>query len=314
MCINLNNYRLMLSSIIAISLLNACQLTSTEDIVESIDDNISQDQYIEPEVANTVVASDKPIVAIINTEAIFENVYRREVLRYEAALEKSALASARLEEYSFDVLEQLISSKLISQAAREQGLKVTRQQVDTAYADSISARGGQAGFDKWLEENIYTESEFQNYLEEQLLAAKIQEVVLSNVGIYAEQVHARHIVVATREQAEDLAGEIVAGADFATIAALHSLDRSTRLNGGDLGWFPKGLLTTPVLEAEAFVLDPGEVGGIVETEIGFHILQTMDHDSQRELTPNAAVVVKRTELEKWLTDLRGRAVIERFVQ
>ena len=59
----------MLSSIIAISLLNACQLTSTEDIVESIDDNISQDQYIEPEVANTVVASDEPIVAIVNTEA-----------------------------------------------------------------------------------------------------------------------------------------------------------------------------------------------------------------------------------------------------
>ena len=314
MYIYLNNYHLILPSIIAISLLNACQITSTEDIVEPISDNISHDQYFEPQVVNTVVSSDEPIVAIVNNESIFENVYQRELLRYKAALEKSSFDFANLEEYSFDVLEQLISSKLISQAAREQGLTVTKQQVDTAYADSISLRGSQAGFNKWLEENMYTEAEFQNYLEDQLLAMKIQEVALSNVGTYAEQVHARHIVVPTREQAKELLDEIVAGADFATLATLHSLDRSTSLNGGDLGWFPRGLLTTPALEAEAFALDPGQMGGIVKTEIGFHIIQTMDRDLQRELTPNAAVVVKKAELEKWISDLRGRAVIERFVQ
>ena len=261
-----------------------------------------------------MIASDEAIVATVNTISISENRYRREVLRYEAALEKSTLAAVIIEKQSFDVLEQLILSKLIGQAAREQGLTVTEQQLDEAYTNSISVRGGQAGFDKWLEENIYTEVEFQTYLEEQLLATKIQELVLNDVGTNAEQVNARHIVVATREQAEDLRSKIVAGADFATLASTHSLDRSTSLNGGDLGWFPKGLLTTPALEAEAFALDPGQMGGIVKTEIGFHIIQTMDRDLQRELTPNAAVVVKKAELEKWLSDLRGRAVIERFVQ
>ena len=314
MYIYLRNYHLIISSIIAFCLLNSCQFISNEDSDEQVADNISEEQYIEPQVANTVVASDEAIVATVNTVSISENRYKREVLRYEAALEKSALASVKIEKQSFDVLEQLILSKLIGQAAREQGLTVTEQQLDEAYAASMSVRGGQAGFDRWLKENIYTHVEFLTYLEEQLLATKIQELVLNNVGIYAEQVNARHIVVATREQAEDLRSKIVAGADFATLASTHSLDRSTSLNGGDLGWFPRGLLTMPVVETAAFALDPGELGDIVETKIGFHIIQTIDRDLQRELMPNAAVVVKRAVLDTWLADLRSQAVIEKFVQ
>ena len=261
-----------------------------------------------------MVSNDEPIIATVNTVSISENRYKRELLRYEAALEKSELIAPTIEKHSVDVLEQLILSELIGQAAREQGLTVTEQQLDEAYADSISARGRQAGFDKWLKNNIYTEVEFQTQLEEQLLATKVQELVLNDLGNYAEQVNARHILVATREEAEDLRSKIVAGADFATIASIHSLDRSTRLNGGDLGWFPRGLITMPVLEDEAFALEPGELGDIVETEIGFHIIQSIDRNMQRELTPNAAVVVRRAVLDSWLADLRSQAVIEKFVQ
>ena len=314
MYIYLKNYYLIFASIIAFCLLNSCQFLSNEDSDKQLADNSSKEQYIEPQVANTVVASDESIVATVNTVSIFENRFKREVLRYEAALQKSELSVSKIDTHSFDVLEQLILSELIVQAAYEQGLKVTEQQLDEAYADSMSARGGQAGFDKWLEENIYTDVEFQAHLKEQLLATKVRELVLNDVGTHAEQVNARHIAVATREQAEDLRSQIVAGADFATIAALYSLDRSTSLNGGDLGWFPKGLLTMPVLETEAFVLGPGELGDIVETEIGFHIIQTIARDLQRELTPNAAVVVRRTVLDSWLSELRAQAVIEKFGQ
>jgi parvulin-like peptidyl-prolyl isomerase len=312
--IYLRNYHLIITSIIAFCLLNSCQFISNEDSDDSVADSIIKEQYVETPVANTVVASDEAIVATVNTISISENRYKREILRYEAALEKSTLAAVKIDKLTFDVLEQLILSKLIGQAAREQGLTVTEQQLDEAYADSISMRGGQAGFDKWLEENIYTEVEFQTYLNEQLLAMKIQELVLNDVGTNAEQVNARHIVVATREQAEDLRSKIVAGADFATLASTHSLDRSTSLNGGDLGWFPRGLLTMPVVETAAFALEPGELSNIVETKIGFHIIQMIGRDLQRELMPNAAVVVRRAVLDSWLADLRSQAVIKKFVQ
>ena len=165
-------------------------------------------------MTSTVVANDETIVATVNTVPIFENRYKREVLRYETALQKSELSTVKIDTYSFDVLEQLIMSELIVQAANEQGLTVTNRQLDEAYADSISARGGQAGFDKWLEENIYTDVEFQAHLKEQLLATKVRELVLNDVGTHAEQVNARHIVVATREQAEDLRSKIISGADL----------------------------------------------------------------------------------------------------
>ena len=148
----------------------------------------------------------------------------------------------------------------------------------------------------------------------QIVYTKVRELVLNDVGTHAEQVNARHIVVATREQAEDLRSKIISGADFATIASLHSLDRSTSLNGGDLGWFPRGLLTMAALEVEAFSLEPGQLGDIVETEIGFHIIQTIDRNLDRELTPNTAIVVRRAILDRWLADLRSQALIEKFIQ
>ena len=314
MYIYLKNFYLVFASIIACCLVNACQFTSNGGSDDLVVDNSSKEQHLESQVTSTVVANDETIVATVNTVPIFENRYKREVLRYETALQKSELSTVKIDTYSFDVLEQLIMSELIIQAANEQGLTVTNRQLDEAYADSISARGGQAGFDKWLDENIYTEVEFQTYLEEQLLATKVRELVLNDVGTHAEQVNARHIVVATREQAEDLRSKIISGADFATIASLHSLDRSTSLNGGDLGWFPRGLLTMAALEVEAFSLEPGQLGDIVETEIGFHIIQTIDRNLDRELTPNTAIVVRRAILDRWLADLRSQALIEKFIQ
>ncbi|HCU80029.1 MAG TPA: hypothetical protein DGN60_02555 [Chloroflexi bacterium] len=314
MYIYLKNFYLIFASIIACCLLSSCQFITNGGSDDPVADNSGEEQRLESQVTNTVLADDEPIVATVNTVPIFENRYEREVLRYETALQKSELSTEKIDTYSIDVLEQLIMSELIIQTAHEQGLTVTNRQLDEAYADSISARGGQAGFDKWLDDNIYTEVEFQTYLEEQLLATKVRELVLNDVGTHAEQVNARHIVVATREQAEDLRSKIISGADFATIASLHSLDRSTSMNGGDLGWFPRGLLTMLALEAEAFSLDPGQLGDIVETEIGFHIIQTIDRNLERELTPNTAIVVRRTTLDRWLADLRSQAVIEKFIQ
>tara|TARA_B100000029_G_scaffold506193_1_gene588500 strand:+ start:66875 stop:67819 length:945 start_codon:yes stop_codon:yes gene_type:complete len=312
--IYLKNFYLIFASIIACCLLSSCQFITNGGSDDPVADNSGEEQHIEPQVTNTVVADDELIVATVNTVPIFEDRYEREVLRYETALQKSELSTAKIDTYSIDVLEQLIMSELIIQTAHEQGITVTNRQLEEAYADSVSARGGQTGFEQWLDENIYTEVEFQAYLEEQLFATKVRELVLNDVGTHAEQVNARHIVVATREQAEDLRSKIISGADFATIASLHSLDRSTSMNGGDLGWFPRGLLTMLALEAEAFSLDPGQLGDIVETEIGFHIIQTIDRNLERELTPNTAIVVRRTTLDRWLADLRSQAVIEKFIQ
>ena len=261
----------------------------------------------------TMVASVAPLVARVNGEPISEKEYERAVLRYEAALKALGLDTAGHGDYRLTVLAQAIDKRLISQAAQARGLEIDSGEMQNALDESVQLRGGEAGLYEWLNANHYSEVEFRQELRLQLLANKVQAEVLTVVGSAAEQVRARHVLVATRGQAETLQAQLDAGADFATLAVAHSLDRSTSVNGGDLGWFPRGLLTTPELETAAFELAPGEYTRIVETSLGFHLVEVIERDSQRELSPQAALAVRQAVVDSWLAELRAGAEIERFV-
>ncbi len=272
------------------------------------------DRYTPSDDQPTVmaVASTEPLAARVNGEPISEREYERAVLRFEAALEALDFDPAEQGDYRLAVLERAIDARLIAQAARARAVELAPHELQNALDESVQARGGQVGFDEWLQANHYHEDEFRRELQAQLLASKVQAEVLSAVGSAAEQVRARHVLVATREQAEALHAQLAAGADFATIALAHSLDRSTRVNGGDLGWFPRGLLTTPELETVAFALMPGERSDIVKTSLGFHLVETLERDAQRELSPQSALAVRQVAVESWLAELRAGADIERF--
>ena len=72
--------------------------------------------------------------------------------------------------------------------------------------------------------------------------------------------------------ADSLATAIRKGADFATLARRFSSDSASRENGGELGWFRRGVMVK-AFEAVAFSLRPGEVSPPVETKYGFHVIK-----------------------------------------
>ena len=82
---------------------------------------------------------------------------------------------------------------------------------------------------------------------------------------------ARHILVPTQEQCDDLKTQIAAGADFAELARQHSTCPSGQ-KGGDLGEFGPGQM---VKEFDAVVFNEavGEVHGPVKTQFGYHLLE-----------------------------------------
>lgn len=102
-----------------------------------------------------------------------------------------------------------------------------------------------------------------------------------------EMVHARHILIAKtagedaaarakkKEKAEFLRKQLIDGADFAETAKAHS-DCPSKNNGGDLGSFPKGQMVKPFDEA-AFKQKKNEIGPVVQTDFGYHIIQVLDH-------------------------------------
>ena len=259
------------------------------------------------------VATLETIAAVVIGKAISIYEFDRSGLRYEAALEALGLDLAEQGDYRAVVLDQAIDARLIAQEARARGLDVEDHELERALNEGIRARGGRVGFDDWLGANYFSEDEFLQGLENQLLAVKVQEEVLTSVGSVAEHVRVRHILLGTREEAEVVESQLANGADFATLAFEYSLDISTRVNGGDLGWFPRGLLTTPELEDVAFELVPGERSGIVETALGFHLVESLGRDEQRHLSPQAAIVFRQAGVDRWLMELRSAAEIERFV-
>ncbi len=109
-------------------------------------------------------------------------------------------------------------------------------------------------------------------------SAQDETDALSKIAAYMagseEQVHARHILVATQAEAEAIFGRLEAGEDFAVLAAELSLDTSNKDEGGDLGWFGRGMMVAP-FEAAAFTGEVGLYPFPVETDFGFHVIEIL---------------------------------------
>ncbi|KQU93342.1 hypothetical protein ASC89_24665 [Devosia sp. Root413D1] len=87
-----------------------------------------------------------------------------------------------------------------------------------------------------------------------------------------EEVHARHILVATEEEAKAVKAELDGGKPFEVLAMEKTTDPSGKQNGGDLGFFSKGMMV-PEFEAVAFTLEPGKISDPVQSQFGWHIIK-----------------------------------------
>ncbi len=143
----------------------------------------------------------------------------------------------------------------------------------------------------------------------QVAREKVQRALEEKIPTRAEQVHAAHILVATEEAAKQIVDQTLKQKDFAEVAKEQSSDSSTAANGGDLGWFPRGVMVKE-FEDVAFSLKPGEVSQPVHTKFGWHIIKVIDHQQDRPLTVEMLDQLRGQALSKWMDDARAKASIE----
>ena len=84
------------------------------------------------------------------------------------------------------------------------------------------------------------------------------------------EIHARHILVPTEDEAKAALARVQKGEDFAKVADELSKDPGSQ--GGDLGWFTRDKMVPEFADA-AFKLEPGQVSGPVKSEFGWHIIK-----------------------------------------
>ena len=107
-----------------------------------------------------------------------------------------------------------------------------------------------------------------------------------------ETVHARHILIKVDDKDEEktkgekkakieaLRKQLLEGADFEKLAKDNS-DCPSAKKGGDLGTFPRGRMVKPFEEA-AFTQKTNEIGPVVQTKFGYHIIQTLEHNQAKQ--------------------------------
>jgi len=246
-------------------------------------------------------ATSQPLAARVNGEPITLTEFQREVSRYEQAQKQSGTDLATLGDYKKTVLQSMIDERVAAQAAQKAGLAVSPNQLSQSLQQVIQGRGGSAGFDAWLAQAGYTREEFITELQRQMLVQEMTDKIAEQVPEVAEQVHARYILVADQSVAEQLLSLLRGGADFGPLAYGYSIDASTRASGGDLGWFPRGYLTLPEVETAAFAMKANQISSVIQTKMGYAIVQTLAYSSSQPLSPGALQAKRSAAVQAWLS-------------
>ena len=172
-------------------------------------------------------------------------------------------------------LDTLVRAEVVAQQAEKEGLD---KQGDATPSLALARLQilEQAAMVNFLKDHKATEAELKTEYDAQVAAMP------------KTQFKARHILVKTKEEADQMIAELKKGAKFEKLAADHSLDGSKN-NGGDLGWFSPGNMVKPFAAAVAQLKKGETTQTPVQTEFGWHVIRL---DDTRETTPPAFDTVK----------------------
>jgi peptidyl-prolyl cis-trans isomerase C len=132
-----------------------------------------------------------------------------------------------------------------------------------------------------------------------------------------QEVHARHILVESEDEAKAIETELKKGADFAELAKKKSKDPGAS-DGGDLGFFTKDQMV-PEFSAVAFALEPGKISDPVKSQFGWHIIKVEEKRSRKapdfeQVKSQIETYVTRKAQSDYVAKLRETAKVERMDQ
>lgn len=164
--------------------------------------------------------------------------------------------------FSRNLVSAFVEQRLLARAAIDEGL----QRDPSVQRRLIAAR-----------DRILAASYMEGRIAAAVTPERIKRLYDSEVDVtrLGDEVRARHILVATEDEARAIVDELRAGGDFAAIARGRSLDRATAPLGGEVGWFAKDMMTPP-FAAAAFSTPAGEIAEPFSTEFGWHVLQVLE--------------------------------------
>lgn len=243
--------------------------------------------------------------------------------------------------------EQAIGARLLQIEAERRKIAVPPEEIEQRLNAMIKEAGGEDRFLKLLEKQKLTvELLHLSIAQGRRIDRLIQEITRSvseptddeirahyddhkDEFVSPPRAQARHILIkpssenpadkaAAVSKLQELKQRAETGVDFADLAAAFSDCPSGRSAGGSLGWISKGV-TLPEFDASLFSMEEGQISDIIETPLGFHLIQKisedapvpMDFDDVQDKIRNLLIHNRRGVLiSQFVAHLRAKATIE----
>lgn len=267
------------------------------------------------------------VVAVVNSEVVTQLDLDEQVKVAVQQLRRQGTPLPAEEVLERQLLERLITARVLAQSARETGVRVDDSQLQRAleriaqenrmtpeaFRNALESDG--VNFNRFREELrneimiarlkerevdskiLITEAEIDNYLRnQQKQGGKDDEYSLGHILILVPEQAAPEQIQARQKVAEKALQELRGGADFRQVSSGVS-DAENALEGGPLGWRPASRLPQLFVDAVKS-LKVGEVSQVLRSANGFHILKLLDKRGNE--TP---VIVQQTRARHILVRL-----------
>jgi len=285
------------------------------------------------------IASPETVLAIVNGEEISQGDVNTELAKmFPNAGEIPPAQLAQMQaQMNARILDTMIVKSLLTKEAAAANIEVPTEQIDETIEKMTGTLPPGVTLEEQLKRVGMTEEEFRNTLKEDLRISNLMKEKLDVdkepseediAAFYAENaqffdrpetVQASHILIKTdpaddeaakaakKAQMVEIQKKLAEGADFAATATESSECPSSR-QGGDLGSFSRGQMV-PEFEEAAFTQPIGEVGPIVETQFGYHIIKVTDRKEAGKVPLDEAkeMIISRLQNEK------GRAAVTVYI-
>ena len=229
--------------------------------------------------------------------------------------------------YGAQTLDSMIADKIVNMEAEKQKIAVTDDEIQAELDKMAESYGGKETFEQQLALSGMTvdnmKSEIKSYLETVKLLEPRIKITDEEISTYfdqnkddfnePEQVEASHILVADEATAKKVRQKLNEGEDFTALAAEYSTDTNNAKNGGELGYFGRGLMDE-AFENAAFSMKIGDISEPVKSQFGYHIIKVTGRkeakeatleDSKAEITETLKSQKINSEYSTWLTEKKG---------
>ncbi len=275
------------------------------------------------------IVNGEPISFDEYEEAVEMNRKRFEEQYGEGILEQEMAPGVTMLDYLKEsILESMIFERIVFQEAVKNDFLITEEELEELMIIQKSGFEDEADYLSYIESMGMTDDYIRDFIRRDETIHRYLEDFMDDLNISEEEVEthfrsnedqfvyirARHILVYSLEEAEQIRSRLEAGEDFSKLASIYSEDHQSAIDGGNLDLFSKGD-RVPEFEEVAFNLEVGVISQVVTTDHGFHIIKVDERiDSYESVKEQVLSDLKNQKYREKMDQLESESSIERKIE